>query len=319
MNGACVLLYHRVAEVEQDPLLLCVTPKHFAEHLDVLRGTGGAMSLETLARRSHDKQLPRRGVAVTFDDGYADNLLAAKPLLEKSDIPATVFTTAGQIDSDREFWWDEIERLLLLPGTLPATEHHDLGDAAQYSQEDVNRFRGWNVLDTTTPTRRHAIYRDLIQRLSGLGHRQRDASVACLRQWASDTGSGRSTHRAMTAAETAELADSGCVEVGAHTVTHSKLSAIPLAEQRDEISGSKTRLEAVIGRPVRSFAYPFGTMSDYTVDTVALVRAAGFEYACSNVGRPVRAGADAFQLPRIVVRDWDGDEFAKRLRGWFAD
>ena len=50
---------------------------------------------------------------VTFDDGYADNLWNAKPLLERYDVPAAVFVTTGYAGQDREFWWDELETLLL--------------------------------------------------------------------------------------------------------------------------------------------------------------------------------------------------------------
>jgi peptidoglycan/xylan/chitin deacetylase (PgdA/CDA1 family) len=57
-------------------------------------------------------------VAVTFDDGYADNLLNGKPLLECYDVPVTVFVTSGYVGAGREFWADELERLFLQPGTL---------------------------------------------------------------------------------------------------------------------------------------------------------------------------------------------------------
>ena len=63
--------------------------------------------------------VPSAGVVVTFDDGYADNFHNAKPLLERYEIPATVFVTTGYLQDQREFWWDELERILLQPGTLP--------------------------------------------------------------------------------------------------------------------------------------------------------------------------------------------------------
>ena len=63
--------------------------------------------------------MPKRGVVLTFDDGYADNLWNAKPLLEKYELPATVFITSGSLDSPTEFWWDDLERILLQPRKLP--------------------------------------------------------------------------------------------------------------------------------------------------------------------------------------------------------
>ena len=58
-------------------------------------------------------------MAVTFDDGYLDNILNAKPILEKFEIPATVFVCAGMIGRDGELWWDQLERALLLTKKLP--------------------------------------------------------------------------------------------------------------------------------------------------------------------------------------------------------
>ena len=56
---------------------------------------------------------------ITFDDGYADVLHHAKPLLERHSVPATVFVATGAIGQRREFWWDELGGLFLQPGTLP--------------------------------------------------------------------------------------------------------------------------------------------------------------------------------------------------------
>ena len=60
-------------------------------------------------------KLPRRTVIITFDDGYADNFHTALPLLQEADCPATVFVTAGKIGAERDFWWDELERVILVP------------------------------------------------------------------------------------------------------------------------------------------------------------------------------------------------------------
>jgi peptidoglycan/xylan/chitin deacetylase (PgdA/CDA1 family) len=86
--------------------------------------------------------------------------------------------------------------------------------------------------------------------------------------------------------------------------------------QLDEILKSKARLEEILGHSTASFAYPFGGRRHYTEETVIAVRRAGFEWACSNFAGIVRSGTDRWQLPRFLVRDWDGDEFARNLKGW---
>jgi peptidoglycan/xylan/chitin deacetylase (PgdA/CDA1 family) len=117
----------------------------------------------------------------------------------------------------------------------------------------------------------------------------------------------------MTADEVARLAESKLIDVGAHTVTHPVLSTLSISMQREEILGSKTRLEEILGRQVTGFAYPFGSQRDYTPETVRLAREAGFDYACSNFRDVIFSGIDRYQLPRIPVRDWGEDDFSRRL------
>jgi peptidoglycan/xylan/chitin deacetylase (PgdA/CDA1 family) len=142
-SKALILMYHRVAEVDLDPWGLCVTPQYFAEHLSVLQKYAHPISLQQLTQAHRKGKIPHRAVAITFDDGYADNLYNAKPLLERYNIPATVFVATGQIGSQREFWWDELERVLVQPGTLPeklcleingSTHQWELGTAAGRSR-----------------------------------------------------------------------------------------------------------------------------------------------------------------------------------------
>jgi peptidoglycan/xylan/chitin deacetylase (PgdA/CDA1 family) len=328
VRGALILLYHRVAELPSDPQLLCVTPQHFAEHLEILRKYGQPMRLPQLAQSIRNADLPQRAVVITFDDGYYDNLYNAKPLLERYDIPATAFVATGYIGHAREFWWDELDRLLLQPRTLPETlrlsingnpYQFELSEAAHYNEAVYGRHRSWNVLHKHDPTPRQRLYRLLHPLLRSLPEaerwRVRDALVA----WASAEPIGRSTHRALSADEVICLAEGGLIEVGAHTVTHPMLSSLPATGQRAEIQGSKAYLEEILGRPVTSFAYPYGARSDYTAQTVTIVREAGFARACSRFTDVVWRGSDHYQLPRIVVQDWPGEEFARRLKGWLRE
>ncbi len=94
---AVVLGYHRVAEEGQDPLRLCTPPSVLERHLQAIRRHGRPVRLLDLAAATGSGHPPPGAVAVTFDDGYADVLLAAKPLLERYEIPATVFVVTGYL------------------------------------------------------------------------------------------------------------------------------------------------------------------------------------------------------------------------------
>jgi peptidoglycan/xylan/chitin deacetylase (PgdA/CDA1 family) len=321
-----ILAYHRVGEVGSDPWSLCVTPEHFAEHLEVMREFGCALGLPRLAKALRERKPLRRAIVVTFDDGYADNLYNAKPLLERYDIPATIFITTGCIGQEGEFWWDELDKLLLQPGTLPQTFHlsrdgdscqWELGDAADYSEDEHRRYLKWTtyLVEKNDPTPRHRLYRSLYRLLRPLPEFERRKLLDELHTWAAADPKARPTHRVLSPDELLLLGEGRLMEVGAHTATHPALSALPIAMQRDEIYRSRVRLEEILGFPVTSFAYPYG--SAYSKETLTLVREAGFTCACSTLLDAVWRRTDPFQLPRVIVEDCDGETLARFIR-WLA-
>jgi peptidoglycan/xylan/chitin deacetylase (PgdA/CDA1 family) len=299
-----------------DPQLLAVSPGHFAEHLQVLSERWQPFRL----REWHDivsaKRLTARPVAITFDDGYADNLREAMPVLRTWGIPATFFVVSGQVGRDDEFWWDEVERILLRGRVLPRVLEVSAGDQ-EYRWELGSGSGGddpdWNVESQQAPSPRQAAYRELCELLRPLSVSVRDSILAQLRTWAGESPTGRPTHRALTADEVVALTSDELAEVGAHTVNHPVLSVQPHGVQKQEIQESKRQLEDLVGGPVRAFAYPFGGRADYSPQTTRLVRDAGFTLACSNFPGTVSRGTRALEIPRIVVRDWSGDEFERRL------
>jgi peptidoglycan/xylan/chitin deacetylase (PgdA/CDA1 family) len=139
-----------------------------------------------------------------------------------------------------------------------------------------------------------------------------------LRRWAALERTGRTSHRALTLSELGVLTSAKLIEVGAHTVTHPSLASLDNTAQYFEIDESKLMLEDIVGKRVSSFAYPFGTQSDYNADTIRLIREAGFNCACANFPNLAYSSSDRYQLPRFLVRDWDGDQFAKHLETWIG-
>lgn len=315
-----ILVYHRVNQIARDPQLLCVTPEHFAEHLAVIGRSYHPVALADLFAGHGLRLLRGRQVVVTFDDGYADNLHEARPLLVQQGVPATVFVTAGMLDSDQEYWWDELERVLLASPELPPKlalsldgEEH-AWDLPPGPPEDA----GWHVLLAGPRSPRQTAYVELMGLLRPLSPAARGTAMAELFAWAGLPRTARPEQCALSGAELRRLEEGGLVAAGAHTMSHSVLARLPLPQQWAEITAGKTVLGACLGHPVTAFAYPFGGHSDYSADTVRLVREAGFECACANFPGLLMWRADHYQLPRFLVRDWDGPEFARRLEAWFA-
>lgn len=323
---AVILIYHRIIELPSDPYQLAVTPQHFAEHLEILRRYYQPLRLDNLVAALRAGRLPRRAVAVTMDDGYFDSRRYAQPLLELYEVPATVFVISGSVGGAREFWWDELEQLLLQPGTLPSeldlesdgqSYHWNLGAAAQFSAGDWRQNRDWHYMMKLDPTPRHQFFRALWSLLQGLADDARSGLMEQLCAWAGAATTVRPTHRALTAVEVAGLAADGLVEVGAHSVTHATLSRLTPSAQQYQIGKSKADLEEMLGQAVNSFSYPHGQRRDYTATTVSLVAQAGYESACAAFAGTAERGTDHFQLPRWPIMDCDGETFHRQLEDAF--
>jgi peptidoglycan/xylan/chitin deacetylase (PgdA/CDA1 family) len=321
--ASLVLMYHRVTLATRDPWQLAVTPVHFAEHLEVVRRLGRPLRVRDLTKALAAGRAPRGGIVLTLDDGYADNLLEARPLLEKHDVPATVFVPAGCVGRTQGFWWDQLENLLLASVELPPmlrliirgeAHDYDLGENWRYPIEAQTTHAGWHAT-MEPPTGRHRLFLELYRLLRPLSDREREVSLAELAAW-SGSIEPASSARPLTAVELQRLSMDDLVEIGAHTLTHPQLSALGVDAQREEIHGSRVALQEAVGRSVVSFAYPYGASSDYTRETVALVAEAGFSGACATVPGVVRRKSARFELPRVHVGDCDGDGLARRLAEW---
>lgn len=326
--NAAVLIYHRVALLESDPQALAVRPEHFSAHMETLARDYVPVPLATLIDGLARRRIEDRTVAVTFDDGYADNLTAAAPILAAHGIPATVFVSSGFLDGTREFWWDELERLLLRPRDLPARIEiavdggrfvAEIGSAT-WTRDEWAAFDSWSVLDPSDPTPRHTAYRRLCAFVRPLSAAGREDALAQLRAAAGlAERTPRSSHAPLGTVQVTELDALGGVDIGAHTVNHTVLAALDDEAQRGEIRTSKDVLSKLCGRPVSTFSYPYGGPADYTPRTTALVREAGFVGACANHPGVVKPWTDAFRIPRILVRDWDGERFGREMKSWFDE
>ena len=319
--SSLILMYHRIADVKTDPWSLCVTPQHFSEHLEVLQKYARTLRLDQLIHSLRLGKIPRRSMVITFDDGYADNLHMAKPLLERHGIPATFFLTTGCIERRREFWWDELDRLILQSCILPETlklsisgkiyQWHLNGDV-RYNENSAQQNASWKAWEKA-PTIRHEIYYSLWKLLKPLDELEQQDILNQLLAWAGAEPRARTTHRLLLPEEIISLGRGGLYEVGAHSVTHASLPIQPIVSQCHEIQQSKAYLEGILGNPVTNFAYPYG---DYTAETVGLVKEAGFSSACTTNAGVVSSKTDCFQLPRFEVLDCDGEEFERRLLKW---
>lgn len=304
-GGALILGYHRVSSSSGVLDEVCVSPENFAEHLHELRKYTHPIRLSELAQHLKDGCLPDKSIAVTFDDGYADNLYIAKPLLEKYEIPATVFICTGY--TGKEFWWDELERLIMSSRAELSALCLEVGNG-QFVWDRAEVHPEVNLDD------RRKFCRMLYNFLLVLDIEEQTQAMNIIRNW-SGVSSGETTARAMTHDELLQLANGGLIELGVHTRHHPMLPQLSLERQREEIRSSKRDLETLLGEKVAGFSYPNGQL---TADTKQLVRELDFSYACTSLHDVVRPGSDVYELTRFWQQDVDGNRFVKTLNRWMS-
>jgi peptidoglycan/xylan/chitin deacetylase (PgdA/CDA1 family) len=301
MRAAVILLYHQVGKPPRDPFAQHVSPEHFAGQMEVV-ARGRALPLSELAHGVREGEVPKGGVAVTFDDGYLTNLRVAKPLLERSGVPATVFVATGMTGGVRDFWWNELADIL-------ARAPRSAGELRVV----VGRHeRAWapGGIDP------HDLLIEIWAWLRRFPTAVAEAAVDGIRAWAGLGAAERpgDEARCMTVAELEQLVSGGTIEIGAHTRTHPLLAARSRAEQRGEIAGSRADLEEWLDRRVTAFAYPYGhRVSEYRAPAVRAVRLGGFECAVAVAPHPLTADSSVYELPRHVVPDIAPDAFARWL------
>ena len=297
-----VLIYHRVTRLASDPELLAVTPENFRSQMRHLKEHAALLRFEEDWGEARGDGRP--AVCVTFDDGYADNALEALPILEELGVPATFFVSTGAIGNRCGFWWDELGSIILETPQLPASFTMTQGDPTSWP--------------TGSAQQRQELYREMVRGMKGLDARRRGDRLLRLRQWAGCSAEGDLSRRAMSLEELRRLAANSWVTIGAHTVNHARLAALPRGEQLEEIVASKRQLEQWLGREIEVFSYPFGRRCDYNRDSVALCRQAGFTKAAANFGGQAHRWTDPFQVPRNLVRDWPERDFAQRFRSFLT-
>ena len=313
-DEALILMYHRIADTDMDPWAMCVGRDNFSEQLEAIRSLGTPMDLLEYVRDAARGELPPRPIVLTFDDGYIDNLREALPLLERHNVPATIFITTGNIGSEEEFWWDWLETLLLRPPTLPPRLALALptGPAEWNLDAAMHHDEAARVADRTTPawkavpgTRLRFFY-DVWKRLWPLDPGPRREAMLAIAAWACIDAQPVATRRTMTSAEIREIDASPWIAIGAHTVAHPPLPAHGIDVQAREIMDSQRVLREITGDAITSFAYPHGEYSDATI---ALLHEAGFTCAVTVEQKPARPGMDPMKLPRFGVKDIGGEAF----------
>jgi len=313
-----ILMYHRISKPGCDPWGLCVSPVRFAEQMRALKAHRIVLPMSEFVARLQKRDLPPLAAAVTFDDGYLDNLTVAKPILDQVGVPATVFLMTGGLQCPQAFWWDELARLILgriAEADVTVSIEGRTIELRLPSSSDTQRspapLRGWNGYVWNEPrSEREKAYLELWSILRNLGSAKQRGAMALLRDSLGSSQTAASD-LPMDRADVAKLLSGPTISLGAHTVTHSPLTILTSEERRAEVTESRRECMALADGPVDGFAYPYGDVDTMTKE---LLRDAGFSWACSTRSGGVdRDRYDVYDLPRIQVLDWTSWDFKHAL------
>lgn len=296
-NRLLILIYHRV-HPRPDPMFPGeVDAERFDWQMSLLRRYCHPVRLADGVERLKRGDLPNRAVAVTFDDGYADNAAVALPILRKNGVPATFFIATGFLDGGR-MWNDSIiEAIRRVPQGKLDLQGVGIGPVLIEGEDDRRRLAE-NLLKTVKhqqPAQRQLSVERVCQLL--------DAELP--------------TNLMMSSDQVRQLAAAG-MEIGAHTVTHPILRLLSDAEAQREVRDSRVALEAIINGRVSAFAYPNGRPGDdYSSRDRDLVASLGFDFALSTRWGAAASRSDVYQLPRFTPWDATPPRWLARLLSAF--
>jgi peptidoglycan/xylan/chitin deacetylase (PgdA/CDA1 family) len=228
--------------------------------------------------------LPKRCACITFDDGYANNLEIAAPILRQLGLPATFFIATG----------------FSIGGTMFNDKLTSVFRSARGSELDLSAFELGRWPIDSAQTRRDSL-RAVILRVKHLKYAQREALVNAI---VLRLGSALEAHPMMTVEQIKNLSHMG-FEIGAHTVSHPILRELTDIDAEREIRTSRQELQALTGQKVEMFAYPNGRPGeDYDLRHAKMVRDAGFIGAVSTIPGAASQADDLYQIPRFTP--WHG-------------
>lgn len=238
-------------------------------------------------------KLPARSLCITFDDGYADNAEIALPILQQFGLTATFFVATDYLDGGR-MWNDTvIEAIRCMPSGLLDLSELDLGQCQLDSWEE----------------RQHC-FQSIINKIK---HLSQDKRKLLTEQLADRAPTELPDNLMMTAGQVSQLSLAG-MEIGGHTASHPILATLNREQAKNEILAGKERLEKIIGKPLRLFAYPNGKPGkDYLPEHVELTRELGFEGAVSTQWGVSCSSTDLYQLCRFTPWDNTPAKFMLRL------
>lgn len=281
--GITIITYHRIIEDDHDGVCpyISVRKSDFLRQVQFFRKYYSVIPLDEAVDLVRRNGVDKHYLVITFDDGYRDNYSLGLEIFESEGVRPTVFVTTGCVDRQEPLWPDKVRQLLY--GAKLTQSAALAGIQVDISPDIAGRIKAVKAV---------------IAHLKKLDMVAREQYLADLRRQLGDVAG--SERLMLNWDEVGELSRRG-VTIAAHTINHPVLSNVTEEVAAAEIGGSREMLEQKTGLPIRLFAYPNGTVADFTEATIGQLKDAGYEAAVTTIRGVNRNGDDLFRLRRSGV------------------
>lgn len=318
-HRAVVLMYHRIADVAVDPWELAVSPANFEQQIQLLTEKYTVIPVAELIHQLQQKKILSNAVCLTFDDGYADNFLFAKPILEKHNCPATFFIPSHYTGQERPFWWDALEVILLHAPQLPQlfqlpmqddVFEFDLSDETLLTDDLILKHKAW-AWPAAAPTRRCELYLNIWEHLKPLPLSEIETTLEALKRLSGYAPYFPDSLLPMRSDQLAELANHSLFDIGLHTATHPALAYHNEDVQYEELAENKKALQMY--QPINAVAFPYG---NYNNSTLSVLQKQRIDAGFTTEQKTVTRASNPRCLGRYQVTNCDASELENKLAKW---
>ncbi len=260
-----------------------LTPEAFTEHVAYFAKHFQVVTMTHLLQRLRNREaFEKNTLVLTFDDGYADNLDAAKAL-HHYGLTGLFYITAGCIESDEPFWVAEVRHLI---------------ENTAKNEMTLSFPDGECCLAVSNAAEREQAIRKVTKLLKSITREKREYVRNSLRFELKDAPTFPKDFM-LNWSQLREMVKMG-MEIGGHTMTHPNLPSATRDEAQAEIRGCKSLLEAQLQIEIIHFAYPNGgALAHFDDKSKMLLQEAGFQSATtSKAGKP-GFESDIFELRRM--------------------
>lgn len=303
-----VLAYHRVTDHDLNTYqyydgLISATTEEFDFQIAYIKKHFTPISMDQVINHvEHDHPLPPKAILVTFDDGFDDNYHNAFPILKKHNVPATIFVSTELISTTQSIWFDQLAALIRNTNQQKI-EIQELGQIFHLNSNKENRSDSQNEIFAVLKSTEGKLMKAILARL--------------FKEFSNELSLLPSEKSRMLTWEQIQEMSKFDIQFGSHTVSHPILSQLSLEDLQFELKESRTILEKMVGKVVKSISYPNGGRNDYNDQVLSETKdsgyTVGFTYVSNNNQLPI---VKPFELDRIHVEHYVNRNYFRCLLYW---